>query len=148
MVVAALVGLGTAMPLAVSLADIPLPTTVTVFFHKGGKPNHKPVDFTVRCYGWESYPGQPGFPHAKKPEPYAPKEVYHFSGSCPDYGCVLRHSLYLNYRHIDYCDLEGTSDGRSFTVKKFGSNPVGTCAATKGGLSFEQNCELRISLPE
>ncbi len=139
---------GAALLVTVSLADIPLRTTVTVFFQKDGKAYHKPVDFNVRCYGWASYPGEPGFPPGRRPEPYTPKEVYSFSGSCPDYACAIHHDLYLNYKHIDYCDLEGKSEGRPFEVKKFGSNPVGACPEPKRGSSFEQSCELRITLPK
>jgi hypothetical protein len=127
----------------VSLADMSIPTTVMVFFQKDEKPYKKPVDFTVRCYGWTSYPGQRGFPPGRKPEPYTPKEVYSFSGSCPDYGCSIRHDLYLNYKHIDYCDLEGKSEGLPFKVEKFGNMPVGTCSG-----SFKQRCELRLTLPK
>lgn len=123
-----------------STADIPIPTNLTVLFQKGGKPYRRPVDFKVRCYGWSGLPGK------SRPEPYTPQEIYSFSGSCPDYGCRIRHNFHLNYKHIDYCDLEGVSEGKPFKVEKFGNNPAGTCSEGKPGAGFLQNCELSITL--
>jgi hypothetical protein len=123
-----------------SLADISIPTTITMLFQKDGKPHRKPVDFKIRCYGYATRPGKPGFPHLIKPDPYTPQEVYSFSGTCSGYGCSIHHSLYLNYRHIDYCDMEGQTEGESFKVEKFGKHPAGECS---GG----ENCVLKIALP-
>jgi hypothetical protein len=125
-----------------SMADIPMPTNLTVLFQKDGKPYRKPVDFKVRCYGWSGLPGK------TRPVPYTPKEIYSFSGSCPDFGCRIRHNLHLNYTHIDYCNLEGLSEGKRFKVEKFGNNPMGTCSEAKPGSGFKRNCELSITLPQ
>jgi hypothetical protein len=135
-----------------SLADISLPATVTVYFKLEGKPYFKPVDFKVRCYGWARHPGQPGWDMdgGKRPEPYTPEEVYDLSGNCPSYGCKIHHSLYLNYKHIDYCDLEGNSEGRSFRIQNFGTSPVGECSddAGSGKGWFEHSCELKFAIPK
>lgn len=125
-----------------SAADIPLPTTLTVLFQKDGKPYSAPLEFQVRCYGWSGLPGK------SRPDPYTPKEIYGYSGRCPEYGCRIRHNFHLNYKHIDYCDLEGVSGGKSFRVEKFGNNPQGVCAEDKAGADFMRNCELSITLPQ
>jgi len=144
---ALLLAAGAAAPITVTVADIQIPTIVTVYFQKEGKPYHKPVDFKVRCYGWASYPGDPGFPPGKKPEPYEPKEVYSFSGACPDYGCKVHHNFYLNYKHIEYCNLEGQSEGTSIRVEKFGDSPISNCREPQPETGYERQCELRITLP-
>jgi hypothetical protein len=129
------------------LGDIPVPTVVTVHFEKGGKPYDEPVKFTVRCYGWAAYPGDPGFPPGTRPEPYVPKEIYSFSGNCPGYGCKMIHEFYLNYKHIDFCNLEGRTRGRSFAIEKYSDQPVSKCKEPSRSLG-KRRCELNVALPE
>jgi hypothetical protein len=134
----ALLGVGTLR------ADVVLPTTITVWFEQQAQPYRRPVSFTVRCYGWWSHPG-----HAQgRPEPYLPQEVFTLTGQCPDYGCRLHDALYLNYRHIDYCDLEGQSDGRRFQIKRYGSHPMTRCQESGAGGGTERRCELRLAIPD
>lgn len=141
---AMLAAAGAALFVSVSLADIVTPTIVKVFFQMDGEPYNKPVDFSVRCYGWRTHPTDPDFPSGGKPKHYTPKEVYSFSASCPNYGCPIHHNLYLNYIYIDYCNLEGKTEGRKFRIEKFGTSPVGKCDHESGE---EKTCELRINLP-
>ncbi len=151
-------GKSLAIAAAVSLAgaawgDIPVPTTVAFYFTRDGKPHTKPVDFSVRCYGWARYPGEPGFKGpdgGERPEPYKPVEVYDYSGSCPTYGCTIHHGLHLNYRHIEYCDVEGKTEGRSFRIEKIGTSPVGACSDVAGSdrPRFLRTCELRLAIPK
>jgi hypothetical protein len=56
-------------------------------------------------------------------DPANPEVVYQYSASCPEYGCEINEVYYYNYRHIDYCDLEGEAEGESFSIKKYAKHP-------------------------
>jgi hypothetical protein len=104
-------------------ADIMTPTTTHVFFEKDGAPYNRTVQFTVNCNGHFDYPWIPRTTVAQ-PEKTAEKEVvFSYSATCPEYGCLIYESYYLNYRAIDSCDLEGTAGGIHFIVHDFTRNP-------------------------
>ncbi|HUV46809.1 MAG TPA: hypothetical protein VMW29_01615 [Candidatus Bathyarchaeia archaeon] len=118
-------------------ADVAIPTENTVYFTLNGEPYNKPVNFEISCYG---YTFSPGKFEEKTPGTYTPENVYFWSASCLNYGCRINKSHYLNYRHIDYCDLYGTTDGQNFTIKNFGTSPEVNCeggATRKCTLNFE-----------
>jgi hypothetical protein len=38
--------------------------------------------------------------------------------------CTVDEDLYLNYRHLDCCDLEGDARGVRFQVKNYAQTPI------------------------
>ncbi len=126
-------------------ADITIPTVTKVYFEKGNQPYHHPVDFTVTCYGYSYHPGPMV---EKKPGSYTPQNVFSFSAKCPDYGCEIYENYYLNYRKIDYCNVEGKAEGKDFKIEKYANNPIDFSACKNLGQGkFERNCTLKFSLP-
>lgn len=135
-------------------ADVVFPTVTNVYFEKDGKPYNKPVSFTVNCYGY-TWPAGPKI--EKKPGTYTLEKVFSFSATCPAYGCKIYENYYLNYRHIDYCDLEGQTAGKQFQIEKYTTNPVLNCSNRNSpgfenekddkGNALERKCELRITIP-
>jgi hypothetical protein len=123
-----------------SKADFLIPTTTTVYFEKDGAPHNKPVSFEIKCYGY-SWP--PGPSPEKKPGTYTPEVVFTLSASCPKYGCEIDDPYYLNYRHIDYCDLEGQTEGSSFLIPNYADEPVSDCI-DEGPDS--RKCELKFTI--
>ena len=113
--------------ISVVLADVAFLTMTFVYFEKDGEPYDEPIEYTVTCYG---YTFMPMGPVDMPPEPgsYTPEEVYSYSATCPEYGCEIYESYYLNHRYIDYCDLTGEAEGEEFEIKNFGDWPVGKCA--------------------
>ncbi len=109
---------------APAFADIIQPTETTIYFERNGQPWNQPVDYTVKCYG---YSWTPGPPVEKEPGTYTPEEVFTYSASCPGYGCKIYENYYTNYRHMDYCDLEGTTLGQSFKISNYADRPVSGC---------------------
>lgn len=109
-------------------ADQLVPTITRVYFEKDGVPYDGSVQFTVNCYGYRcsgydcSAGGTAGIITASVPE-----SVYSFSATCPEYGCIIYEPFYLNYRHIDRCDLEGVSHNASFVIANFSTTPVPAC---------------------
>ena len=122
-------------------ADVAMPTVTNVYFEKDGKPYDKPVSFTVNCYG---YSWSPGPVIMKIPGTYTPEKVFSFSATCPKYGCKIYENYYLNYRHIDYCDLEGQADGKQFKIEKYSTNPISNC---RENLEEWRKCELKFKIP-
>ena len=143
-ILAAAIGIHAPIP---SFADISIPTIIVGRFEKDGKPYNEPVQFTAHCFGWAAYPGDPGFPPGKKPDPYVPKEVFSFSATCPSYGCEIKNSLYHNYRYIEYCDMEGRAGGRPFKVARYGTAPVASCDGGHMAENGVRRCELKVTLP-
>ena len=125
----------------ITKADMAIPTTTTVYFEKDGKPFSEPVDFTVNCYGYNT--GIP--PVEKQPGNYTPENVYSFSASCPKYGCEIKENYYLNYRHIDYCNLSGKAGGQDFKIEKYGTSPVIFSDCSNEGLA--RKCTLKFEIP-
>jgi len=104
-------------------ADISIPTNTYVYFEQGGGPYNGSVQYSVTCYGYTAYPGSPYFMSNTAPENTS-EIVFSYSASCPGYGCVIYEPYYLNYRHIERCDLSGTADNRSFSVSNFATTPM------------------------
>lgn len=105
-------------------ADIAYPTTTTVQFQNNGQPVTSPVDFTTTCYG---YRYQPGTDPNHAPGSYTEDSVYSKSNHCATYGCTIDDSYYLNYRHVDFCSVIGSTDGKNFTIGNIGNKPYGSC---------------------
>jgi hypothetical protein len=99
------------------------PTNTYVYFEQNGVPYNGSVQYTVTCSGYYSYPGSPGFSSNTAPENTS-GTVFSYSASCPGYGCVVYEPYYLNYRHINRCDLSGTAGNRSFAVANFSASPI------------------------
>lgn len=126
-------------------ADILIPTVTKVYFEKGNQPYRYPVDFTVTCYG---YRWRPGPIMEKKEGTYTPENVFSFSAKCPDYGCEIYENYYLNYRKIDYCNVEGKAEGKDFKIEKYANSPIDFSACKNPGQGkFERACTLKFSLP-
>jgi hypothetical protein len=123
-------------------ADISTPTLTTVYFEQNGQPYNKPVRFTVKCYGYSMWP--PDF-EIKEPGTYTPKLVYSFHATCPHYGCQIDEPYYLNYRHIDRCDLEGETAERQFTIANYDSTPVADCVFTDDQ-DLPRVCAMRFDI--
>jgi hypothetical protein len=112
-------------------ADIPNVKNLKVFFKENGKDYNKPVNFTVDCYGY-TCEGIPIYEATDRDNcinsPASKKgKVMSFSSSCANYGCEFNQSFYFNYRVIEYCDIEGESEGRKFKVEKFSNTPFSDC---------------------
>ena len=136
--VAALAVLTAFFPLA--RADIAISTTTTVYFNYQGAPYGAGVNFTITCYG---YSWRPGPEQEKPPGSYVPVNVFDFGAECPHYGCEVAENYYLNYRHIDYCDLNGTAGGKDFYIHDYSNRPVSDCDN-----NFDKrSCVLRFSIP-
>jgi hypothetical protein len=119
-------------------ADVPMSEYITVFFEQDGKPYNKPVRFQITCYGYRWDPGPS--PPTKVPGSYQSESVYRIIGDCPHYGCKISHQIYLNYKHIDYCDLVAETETQRYTLPKFASEPVDM--STCNGIE----CSLRVDL--
>ncbi|MDY6953697.1 MAG: hypothetical protein SWE60_19490 [Thermodesulfobacteriota bacterium] len=129
-----------------SYADIIFPTTTHVYFTRDGEPHDKPVDFTINCYGYWAYDEWRGGA-ALSPGTYTPELVFSFSASCPGYGCEVYEPFYLNYRHIDYCDCVGQTEGKPFLISDYGSLPVDFSQCETGNDALSRECELRLDIP-
>jgi hypothetical protein len=112
-----------AVVIAPVTSDISFPTDTRVYFEQNNTPFNGSVQYNVTCYGYNSYPGTPAFQSG-----YIPKDtnetVFSYSASCPAYGCVIHETFYLNYRHINRCDLRGEAGGRSFILENFSTTPA------------------------
>jgi len=107
--------------------DMLVPTNTNVFFEKDGQPFNESIQFTVTCYGYRWLPGAgPVSPVTTSPDKEE-EVVFSYSATCPDYGCTIYEPYYLNYRHIDRCDLEGTTRDGNFTLRNFSNTPVSDC---------------------
>jgi hypothetical protein len=127
-------------------ADVPYPIRIAVIFEQAGQPYNGPVRFTITCYGY-SYPVGPDPERA--PGSYTPAPVYSLSGDCAGYGCTVDEDLYLNYRHLDSCDLEGNASGVRFLVKNYARTPIDLRACgSPSNSDYRWPCELRIAIPE
>lgn len=111
---------------SVVFADVYTPTLTNVYFYEDGEPVTGEVEYTVNCYGQEYYPQNDEEPMAEGT--YTPELVYSYSATCPEFGCNVYENYYLNYRLIDFCDLEGTYNGEDFKIEDFGTSPVPECS--------------------
>ncbi len=104
--------------------DLIAPAITQVYFEKDGMPYHGSVDYSVNCYGYSRLQS-----YAEKPAgSYQPELVYHYSASCKEYGCEIYQPYYLQYTHIDWCDLEGTTASQMFVLRNFSTLPYTICA--------------------
>ena len=146
-VLAGLLAAGALLLLASGVnADVPNPVRIAVIFEQAGKPYTGPVRFTITCYGY-SYTAGPDPERA--PGSYTPEPMYSLSGACAGAGCTVDEDLYLNYRHLDSCDLAGDASGVRFLVKNYARTPIdfSTCGSPAGS-DYRSPCELRIAIPE
>jgi hypothetical protein len=67
------------------------------------------VRITITCYSY-SFPPDPDPELA--PGSYTPEPVYTLAGACADAGCTVDEDLYLNYRHLDRCELRVAIPGK------------------------------------
>lgn len=137
-------------------ADILIPTKTTVYFDNADGTEHfKPVDYTLTCYGYDWLPTTETV--TKEEGSYNPEKVYSYSAYCPHYGCTIYEDYYLNYRHIDFCKIDGETGGMEFTIENVGGRPVDfdTCKDVKNGeeendkgYAIMRACEVHFTLPE
>ena len=128
------------------LADVPITRQVTLELSRQGEPYRAPVSYMVRCYG---YTFDPGLDPLLPPGSYTPEEVYRFQAECPAFGCKTVLDTYLNYRHIDTCDLEVQAQGQQYLVENFGSWPFGECErAGAGEAGVSEACTLVADIPD
>ncbi|MCX6767440.1 MAG: hypothetical protein NTY90_01760 [Candidatus Micrarchaeota archaeon] len=125
---------------AFAAADIAIPTITKVYFDNAGAPYDGSVSFTVTCYG---YSWKPGPAQDKAPGTYEPTNVFSFTADCPRYGCEVAENYYLNYRHLDWCDLNGTAAGKDFYIHDYSGRPVSDCNED----FMNRACTLRFSIP-
>lgn len=126
-------------------ADIPLRRQLTLYLFRQGQPYHGAVDYTVRCYG---YTYEPGPDPERAPGSYTPEEIYSFQAECPGFACKTLRDTYLNYLHIDRCDLEVRAEGQRYVVDNYGRSPFGQCTSAGLGIDADEACELRVDIPE
>jgi hypothetical protein len=105
------------------VADVKVATLTKVYFSNNGNAYKGHVDYEVQCYGYTTHE----FGVIKKPGTYTPDVVYSYSASCPEYGCTIYEPYYLNYRHIDYCNLTADTDDGRFVVEKYAKTPRPKC---------------------
>lgn len=133
-------------------ADVIMPTVTKVYFEKDGKPYNGKIDFTVKGYGY-SYPVGP--PIERKPGTYTPKSVFEFSATYNNYGDKIYENYYMNYRQIDYFELEGKmTNGETFIIKNISLIPT-SCGYTtpesevikdEDGRIVDRICEIRLDI--
>jgi len=131
----------------VAMADTSNPTTTNVYFESNGEPYEGSVDYTVNCYGYTEWPGDEWFGVGLEEGTYTPEVVYSYSASCPEYGCEIQEDYYMNYRHIDYCDLEGTTNGVSFSISDFGDIPYTGSCSYEGEYEEDRICDTYFEIP-
>lgn len=103
-------------------ADLISPAITHVYFEKGGVPWNDTVDYTITCYGYMKPPFSE-IPNGS----YTPELVFHYSASCKEYGCAIYQPYYLQYTHIDWCDLEGATNNQVFSLQNFSTKPYSWC---------------------
>lgn len=106
----------------VSYADVLSPTITTVYFEDGGVPITEEVEYEVTCYGYVEYPWAEETGEEVPEQEYGP--VWSYEATCPEYGCEIYESYYLNYKVIDRCDIEGTYGDETFKIEDYASSPV------------------------
>lgn len=104
--------------------DVVIPTNTYVYFEQNGQPYNGSVQYTVNCFGSVAYPGEPASYYPDLVASPNDEIVFSFSATCPHYGCVVYNPYYLNYLHIDRCELIGKTDTYSFSIPAFSDTPV------------------------
>lgn len=93
-------------------ADSALRTETVYNFLQDGRPYQRPIDFEIQCFG--TRPNYFGEEKEQKVE-----KIVDETGDCQEYGCRFEHNLFGYHAHIQYCDLNGETQGQQFTVKNF-----------------------------
>ena len=130
----------------VASADIPFQTKTKFYFKQNNQDFTKPVDFTITCYGYQSWPGSEWFGKDRPAGGYTPESVYSFNGTCPDYGCEINENYHLNYVHIDYCSMIGKADGKDFSIDNYGDSPIDFDNCDDNAAS-QANCTATFNIP-
>jgi hypothetical protein len=107
--------------------DMLVPTNTHVFFEMDGQPYNDSVQYTVSCYGYRWSPGSGPVSSGTTSPDKEPEVVFSYSATCPEYGCTIYETYYLNYRQITSCDLEGITREGSFTQRNFSNTPMPDC---------------------
>jgi hypothetical protein len=118
-------------------ADLILPAITHVYFEKDGAPYNGTVDFSVSCYGYNVVPDY----RTRPPGSYQPELVFSYSASCKEYGCPVYPAYYLQYTHLDWCNLEGTTKDGRFIIRNFSSTPYTTVAFDIPGRTLRESGE-------
>lgn len=132
--------------LPVAFADVYTPTLTNVYFYEDGVPVSGEVEYTVNCYGYYDY----WYDEPVEEVDDTPQEielVYSYSATCPEFGCNIYESYYLNYTILNYCDLEGTYNGESFKIEDFSDSPVPECSY-KPQYSMSNGDKYYVTTPE
>jgi hypothetical protein len=115
-------------------ADVLIPRMTKVYFEKDGQPYEEEVDYTVSCYGTYNSPWDD---QGNTDSDTELKEVFRYSASCPEYGCEIYENYYLNYKEIEYCDLEGETEDGSFYVSNYSDSPIPECEDLRQWSSYD-----------
>lgn len=103
-------------------ADLISPAITHVYFEKDEAPYNGSVQYSVNCYGYFM-----GYPYvAKSPGSYQPELIFHYSATCPGYGCEIYQPYYI-HGHSDWCELEGQTNTGSFSIDNFSAYPYTRC---------------------
>jgi len=111
--------------------DVLVPTNTHVFFEKDGQPYNDSVQYTVSCYGYRWSPGSRPVSSGTTSPDNDPEGVFSYSATCPEYGCTIYETYYLNYRQITSCDLEGITRDGDFTLRNFSNTPIPDCTYSR-----------------
>jgi len=127
-------------------ADVTFPTLTNVFFERNGTPVNESVSFTMNCYGTACYPSQDCWEQpVPNRTPQNESVVFSFSATCPTYGCKIYEPYYLNYRHIDRCDIEGDQSGEKFLIHNFSSTPDPNCTSVRDVGMYDGKDYVRVT---
>ena len=120
-------------------ADVAFSGDNIFYFTYDKKPYQKAVHFELNCYGYSFSPSE--F-EEKAPGTYTPEKVYSWVDLCSEYGCKVSKAHYLNYRHIDYCTLELSSEDGVFQFNIYGF-PADYC----GFEAAREKCTFNFEIP-
>lgn len=142
-----LIGAMLLLPLPVA-ADEAKPTITKVYFDKDGMPYNGSVQYTVKCYGYQTERGMFPYRTPKPGETQTREMVYSYSATCPGYGCTIYEPYYhVDRKFIDRCDLEGTADGVSFRIDNFSTQPYTRCNSLVRHISMNWNSTRMFYYP-
>jgi len=120
------------------------PHKIHLHFLANGVPYDKPVEFVIRCYGYNPHledwtmaelqrllieGGESPF---IRPDTYVVEETYTLAGSCPESACVVSEYLAGGWaRWIDYCDMEITAEGVHLILAQYAHTPFELCPSER-----------------
>lgn len=136
-------------------ADQLAPTLTKVYFEENGSPVNESLSFTMNCYGYTCKWYDCGYTCRQygcgnpeitpSPGAYVPEIVFSFSATCPSYGCTIYEPYYLNYRHVDRCDIEGDLGGEKFIVRNFSDTPIPNCTSISQAGMYDGKNYFRVT---